>query len=58
MVAEYKSRVGGKHEFSGSMAMGRDGKAEEVAEAIAWLLSSRSSFVTGTIQSVDGGWNC
>jgi len=57
MVADYNSRVGGQHEFAKYMALGRDGKAEEAAEAFAWLLSSKSSFSTGTIQSVDGGWS-
>jgi NAD(P)-dependent dehydrogenase (short-subunit alcohol dehydrogenase family) len=28
---------------------------EEVAEAAAWLLSDRSSYVTGTVLRVDGG---
>jgi NAD(P)-dependent dehydrogenase (short-subunit alcohol dehydrogenase family) len=28
---------------------------EEVAEAAAWLLSDRSSYVTGTVVRVDGG---
>jgi A-factor type gamma-butyrolactone 1'-reductase (1S-forming) len=28
----------------------------EVAQAAAWLLSDRSSFVTGTAMPVDGGW--
>ncbi|MBL1087610.1 glucose 1-dehydrogenase [Streptomyces actinomycinicus] len=28
----------------------------EVAEAAAWLLGDRSSFVTGTAMAVDGGW--
>ncbi|MFF0311247.1 SDR family oxidoreductase [Streptosporangium sp. NPDC004379] len=27
----------------------------EIAEAAAWLLSDRSSFVTGTVLRVDGG---
>jgi NAD(P)-dependent dehydrogenase (short-subunit alcohol dehydrogenase family) len=36
--------------------MGREGKAEEVAELICWLLCDGSSFVTGTVQVVDGGY--
>ncbi len=36
--------------------MGRLGTAEEVAEAAVWLLSDRSSFVTGHALAVDGGY--
>jgi NAD(P)-dependent dehydrogenase (short-subunit alcohol dehydrogenase family) len=35
--------------------MGRMGTAEEVAEAIAWLASDASSYVTGTEIVLDGG---
>ena len=34
---------------------GRLGEAQEVAEAVLWLLSPRSSYVTGTMLTVDGG---
>jgi NAD(P)-dependent dehydrogenase (short-subunit alcohol dehydrogenase family) len=36
--------------------MGRIGKAEEVAAAIAFLAGPEASFMTGSILMVDGGW--
>lgn len=52
-----------KPEFFGDKAeklkanipMKRYGKTEEIAEAIAWLTTDKSSFVTGHIMPVDGG---
>lgn len=37
-------------------ALGRLGRAEEVAEMVAWLASDRASFVTGAFYPVDGGY--
>ncbi|KOG02422.1 Short-chain dehydrogenase/reductase SDR [Pseudomonas syringae pv. aceris] len=37
------------------MPMGRGGTAEEVAEAILWLLSDNASYATGTFIDVAGG---
>jgi 2-keto-3-deoxy-L-fuconate dehydrogenase len=37
-------------------AMKRFGRAEEVAEAALYLASDASSFTTGTVLAVDGGW--
>ncbi|KAL5396588.1 hypothetical protein PMIN02_003082 [Paraphaeosphaeria minitans] len=37
------------------VALGRKGKAEEVAELIVYLLSDGASFITGNAVSVDGG---
>lgn len=36
-------------------ALGRLGQANDVAETMAWLLSSKSSWVTGQVIGVDGG---
>jgi NAD(P)-dependent dehydrogenase (short-subunit alcohol dehydrogenase family) len=31
------------------------GQAEEVAQAILWLLSDEASYVTGSVLSINGG---
>jgi len=36
--------------------MGRIGAAEEIAEAVLWLMSDAASFVTGHPMSIDGGY--
>ncbi|MEM8784731.1 MAG: glucose 1-dehydrogenase [Pseudomonadota bacterium] len=45
-----------EHGYDEAAPIGRHGKPEEVAETIVWLCSDRSSFVTGAILSVDGGY--
>jgi len=35
--------------------MGRLGTPQEIADAVAFLLSDRSGYITGTVQAVDGG---
>ena len=39
----------------GGVPMGRVGTAEEVAEAVLWLLSPEASYVTGVILPISGG---
>jgi meso-butanediol dehydrogenase / (S,S)-butanediol dehydrogenase / diacetyl reductase len=43
------------HELNGRAPMGRMGRPDEIAEAIVWLASTRSSFATGSILTIDGG---
>jgi 3-oxoacyl-[acyl-carrier protein] reductase len=42
-------------ELNGLIPMRRFGEPEEVAEVVAFYASSRSSYVTGTVLSVNGG---
>ncbi|KFX98812.1 hypothetical protein O988_04179 [Pseudogymnoascus sp. VKM F-3808] len=42
--------------FSEPTAFQRLGKAEEVAKLIAFLLGPDSTFISGSVYSIDGGW--
>ncbi|MGE6378129.1 elongation factor P 5-aminopentanone reductase [Peribacillus muralis] len=42
--------------IKGDIPMGRMGNAKEVAEAVFYLLSDKSSYITGQILGVNGGW--
>jgi 2-keto-3-deoxy-L-fuconate dehydrogenase len=46
-----------RKEFEARQAMGRIGTAEEVASLAVYLASDESSFTTGSIHMVDGGFS-
>jgi NAD(P)-dependent dehydrogenase (short-subunit alcohol dehydrogenase family) len=45
-------------DFIGQIPMGRIAAPEEIAEAALWLCSDASSFVTGHVLAVEGGYLC
>ena len=55
-IATYFDQVPGAREASTAVhAMRRLGKPEEIADAVTYLCSDRSTFMTGHLMSVDGG---
>ncbi|NYJ75604.1 SDR family NAD(P)-dependent oxidoreductase [Allobranchiibius huperziae] len=56
MMTAWQEREPGIVDKLGSLAaLGRVGQPDEIAEAAAWLISDRASYVTGMALGVDGG---
>ncbi|MGK9429123.1 elongation factor P 5-aminopentanone reductase [Bacillus atrophaeus] len=47
-----------KEAIAEDIPMGRLAGAQEIADAVAFLLSDKASYITGQILSVNGGWHC
>ncbi|MDA0711498.1 MAG: glucose 1-dehydrogenase [bacterium] len=45
-----------RDKYTAAAPLGRLARPEEVAEAVAWLCSDASSYITGVALPVDGGW--
>jgi len=44
-------------EIAARVALGRIGEADEIADAVAYLLSDQASFINGEVLTVDGGYS-
>jgi 3-oxoacyl-[acyl-carrier protein] reductase len=53
MTKELKPEI--KDEYTKNIPLKRFGEASEVAQAVAFLLSDHSSYITGEILKVNGG---
>lgn len=56
LTAPIKNQPDWYNAYASRSILGRWGKPEELAGAVVYLASKASSYVTGTIMFVDGGW--
>lgn len=58
LAEKHPDRLKGRKDASASLPMQRYAKPEEIADAISFLCSDASAYVTGTSFMVDGGYTC
>ena len=58
MTAELMADEGGRRFIRRGCPMGRPGREDELDGVLVLLASGASSYITGQVISVDGGWTC
>lgn len=56
-LREYPDPAKAYQEMAATQALGRMGRADEVAAAALYLASDEASFITGSALMIDGGWS-
>ncbi|MEU0569216.1 SDR family NAD(P)-dependent oxidoreductase [Nonomuraea sp. NPDC005983] len=53
---EMMRKMGEERDVGSRFPLGRAGRSEEVANLVAFLASDSSSFISGSVYTIDGGW--
>jgi NAD(P)-dependent dehydrogenase (short-subunit alcohol dehydrogenase family) len=56
MMNQTEGERGAEMDFGSVTSLKRMGESTEVADLIEFLLSDKSTFITGAVHNIDGGW--